>query len=233
MAYAHHLFHDRHDAGRHLARALRHLKAPHPLVLALPRGGVPVAYEVARAIGADLDLLFVRKLGAPGFEELGIGAVVDGAEPQLVLNEDVVRQLAPSPHYIQDEMQRQLGEIERRRQAYLGNLAPIPIMGRTVIVVDDGIATGGTVRAALKGLRKERPARLILAVPVAPAETLAALAPECEEIVCLARPDPFYSVGTHYSVFNQTSDEDVIRLLHEAREPTSHAAVSPAPSLTS
>lgn len=212
-----HIFRDRREAGQWLADRLGHLASSDPLVLALPRGGMPVAVEVARALDAELDLLFVRKLGAPGYEELGIGAVVDGADPQLVLNEGVVRQLAPSPNYIRAEMQRQLAEIERRRRAYLGDRAPIPLEGRTVILVDDGIATGGTVRAALKGLRKARAARIILAVPVAPAETLATLRDECDELVCLAQPDPFHAVGAHYANFTQTCDAEVVRLLEEAR----------------
>jgi putative phosphoribosyl transferase len=212
-----HLFQDRRDAGIQLAAALMHLAPANPLVLALPRGGVPVAFEVATALGADLDLLIVRKLGAPGYEELGIGAVVDGADPQLVLNEDVVRQLAPNPNYIRAEMRRQLGEIDRRRHVYLGGAPPIPVAGRTAIVVDDGIATGGTVRAALKGLRKARPARLILAVPVAPPESIAALRGECDEILCLAQPNPFYAVGAHYACFDQTGDDEVVRLLAAAR----------------
>lgn len=210
-------FRDRREAGRRLAQALAHLAPAHPLVLALPRGGVPVAFEVARALDAELDLLFVRKLGAPGYEELGIGAVMDGADPQLVLNEQVVRELAPSPSYIRAEMRRQLAEIERRRHAYLGGREPIAAAGRTVIVVDDGIATGGTVKAALRGLRKTNPARLVLAVPVAPADSLADLAPECDEIVCLARPDPFYAVGAHYARFDQTGDDEVVRLLAARR----------------
>jgi putative phosphoribosyl transferase len=212
------LFHDRRDAGVHLAKVLSHLAASHPLVLALPRGGVPVAFEVAKALKADLDLLFVRKLGAPGYEELGIGAVVDGADPQLVLNEDVVRQLGPTPEYIRAEMRRQLAEIDRRRRAYLGDREPIAVAGRTVIIVDDGIATGGTVKAALKGVGKAHPARLILAVPAAPAEVIAGLKAECDEVICLYEPYPFYAVGAHYVVFDQTSDEEVVRLLSEARE---------------
>ncbi len=210
-------FADRRAAGQRLAQALGHLARQNPLVLALPRGGVPVAYEVARALHADLDLLFVRKLGAPGYEELGIGAVVDGADPQLVLNEDIVRQLAPSPNYLRTEMQRQLAEMERRREAYCGGRAPLPIQGRTVILVDDGIATGGTVKAALKGLRKAHAGRIVLAVPVAPAEVIAALHDECDEIVCLFQPEPFHAVGLHYATFDQTSDQEVVRLLEEAR----------------
>ena len=211
------LFHDRRDAGVHLAKALARFAPSHPLVLALPRGGVPVAFEVARALEADLDLLFVRKLGAPGYEELGIGAVVDGAEPQLVLNEEVVRQLGPTPEYIRTEMRKQLAEIDRRRRVYLGNNEPVPVAGRTVIVVDDGIATGGTIKAALKGMSKVHPARLILAVPVAPAEAIAGLREECDDIICLYEPYPFYAVGAHYVVFDQTSDAEVVKLLAAAR----------------
>lgn len=217
MFGTHPAFHDRVEAGRRLATALGHLQKAHPLVLALPRGGVPVAAEVARALAADLDLLLVRKLGAPGHPELGIGALVDGADPHVVLNEEVVRQVRPSQAYLREEMARQLEEIERRRRAYMGDAAPIPVRGRTVIVVDDGIATGGTVRAALLGLRRAAPARLVLAVPVAPADTIDALQDECDEIVCLAQPDPFFAVGIHYEVFDQTSDAEVVALLAKVR----------------
>ncbi len=209
-------FHDRREAGQRLAAQLRRFAADRPLVLALPRGGVPLGYEVAQALGAELDVLIVRKLGAPGHEELGIGAVIDGGNPQVVLNEDVVRQLGIGPAYVEAETQRQLAEIERRRRAYRGD-APAPgVAGRTVIVVDDGIATGGTVLAALRALRKAGPLRLVLAVPVAPADTIAALAGECDEIICLAQPTPFYAVGAHYANFNQTSDREVIALLEQA-----------------
>lgn len=208
-------FRDRVDAGRRLAKALVRFADKDPVVLALPRGGVPVAYEVALALGAKMDLLFVRKLGAPGYAELGIGAVVDGAHPQLVLNEDVVRQLSPTPTYIQSEMRKQLALIEERRRLYTSARAPVEVTGRTVIVIDDGIATGGTMRAALKGVRKNAPAWLVLAVPVAPADTLAQLSGECDEILCLVSPSPFHAVGAHYSDFTQTGDEEVIHLLRE------------------
>ncbi len=209
-------FHDRREAGQRLAARLQRFAADRPLVLALPRGGVPLGYEVAQALGAELDVLIVRKLGAPGHEELGIGAVIDGGNPQVVLNEDVVRQLGIGPAYVEAETQRQLAEIERRRRAYRGD-APAPgVAGRTVIVVDDGIATGGTVLAALRALRKAGPLKLVLAVPVAPAETITALAGECDEIICLTQPTPFYAVGAHYANFHQTSDHEVIALLEQA-----------------
>lgn len=213
-------FSDRTDAGRRLAAALGHLQAARPLVLALPRGGVPVAFEVARALGADLDLLLVRKIGAPRHEELGIGAIVDGAHPQIVINDDLARRVGASPDYIKAEAQRQLAELERRRRVYRGDAAPVETKGRTVIVVDDGIATGGTMRAALQGIRKTGLARLILAVPVAPADTLQMLAEYCDETVCLRTPDPFHAVGAHYLDFDQTSDAEVIALLEKSRART-------------
>ena len=163
MSGASNRFENRKDAGIQLAERLAGFAAAHPLILALPRGGVPVAFEVAKALDAQLDLLIVRKIGAPGHEEFGIGAVVDGASPQLVLNEDIVRQLAVSQEYIRAETHRQLAEIERRRKAYCGDRPPIEIEGRLVIVVDDGIATGGTMKAALRGIRRNGPARLVLA----------------------------------------------------------------------
>jgi putative phosphoribosyl transferase len=212
------LFRDRRDAGRRLAAALAHYQKSTPVVLALPRGGVPVGFEVAKALAAPLDVLLVRKIGAPGHAELGLGAIVDGHDPQLVLNDEVVRAVQPPPGYIDAEMRRQLAEIERRRRYYVGERPPVPVNGRVAIVADDGIATGGTVRAALRGLGRHNPARLVLAVPVAPADSLRDLAAECDDIVCLATPEPFYAVGPHYRDFTQTEDDEVVRLLAEARE---------------
>jgi len=220
------LFEDRRDAGRQLALALARYQQSRAVVLALPRGGVPVGLEVAKALAAPLEVLLVRKIGAPGQPELGLGAVVDGAEPQLVLNDEIIRRVGPPTGYIEEEMRLQLAEIERRRRRYLGDRPPVRVEGRTAIVVDDGIATGGTVRAALRGLSRIRPCRLVLAVPVAPADSLDELSGNCDDIVCLATPEPFYAVGLHYRDFTQTEDEEVIGLLAEAREWSSEPAVA-------
>lgn len=207
------VFADRRDAGRQLATALMKYKDKNALVLALPRGGVPVAYEVANAIHAPLDVLLVRKIGAPGHPELGIGAVVDGSDPQIVLNEDVVRIVRPSPAYIEAEAARERDELERRRKTYRDDRPAPDLTGRTVIVVDDGIATGGTARAVLKALNQTGAARIVLAMPVAPRETVLLLEKEADEIVCLAMPEPFAAVGLHYRDFDQTTDEEVVSLL--------------------
>src|SRR5690348_5879897 len=223
------LFRNRRDAGRRLAVALAPYRESRPIVIALPRGGVLVGFEVAKALAALLDVLLVRKIGAPGHEELGLGAVVDGHDPQLVLNEDLVRAVASPPGYIEAEQKRQLAEIERRRRHYIGGRPPVAVEGRPVVVVDDGIATGATVKAALRGLARNRPARLVLAVPVAPADTVEELSTECDEIVCLATPDPFYAVGPHYRDFRQTEDAEVVRLLAEARQWSAVEPSTPAP----
>lgn len=208
-------FENREDAGRRLAEELQKRNYENPVILALPRGGVPVAYEVARVLDAQMDLLFVKKIGAPGWPEYGIGAVVDGANPQIVLTEEIVRQIRPSPDYIEAETQRQLKEIARRRAIYLGDRQPIDLTDRMVIIVDDGIATGGTVKAALKGVRKNKPRKIVLAVPVAPAETLEELSEQCDEIICLYTPYPFGAVGAFYRDFNQTDDSEVISLMSQ------------------
>ena len=209
-------FKDRRDAGRQLAARLLTYRDQQPLVLALPRGGVPVGYEIAVALDAPLDIMVVRKLGAPGQPELGIGAVVDGDHPQSVLNDDVINTLRVSDTYLQRQVALQLQEIRRRQERYRGGRPPMPVADRTVIVVDDGIATGGSMRAALRGVRRAHPRRLILAVPVAPPETIAALQNEAETVVCLKTPALFHAVGRFYDDFTQTSDEEVIQLLDAA-----------------
>jgi putative phosphoribosyl transferase len=212
------MFKNRRDAGRRLAAQLLQYKGERPVVLALPRGGVPVAYEVAITLNAPLDVVVVRKLGAPGEPELGIGAVVDGDHPQSVLNEEVVRLLGVSDDYVNCEVARELREIRRRQETYRGGRSPERIEGRTAIVIDDGIATGGSVRAALRGVRRFSPIRLILAVPVAPPETVESLRPEVDELVCLSTPVFFHAVGQFYEDFRQTTDDEVVRLLEAARE---------------
>lgn len=225
MLFDHPPFRDRRDAGRQLAAALMHLKANKPVVLALPRGGVPVAYEVALALDAPLDVLIVRKIGAPGHPELGLGAVVDGAHPQRVLNDAVVQQVHASPEYIEAEQHRQLAEIERRRQLYCGDRPPIPVAGRTVIVVDDGIATGGTIKTALMALSQADVQHLTFAVPVAPAEVVDELQRDFPDGLCLQTPNFFRAVSLYYKDFAQTTDEEVVALLDSAaqRQPAEDA----------
>ena len=206
------MFANRRDAGRRLAKVLA-ARPPPDLVLALPRGGVPVAWDVARALNVPMDVLIVRKIGAPGHAEYGIGAIVDGDPPHTVLNADAMAMVEPSPAYVEEEIRRQLAEIERRRLAYRGDRPPPQIAGRSIIVVDDGVATGGTARAALEGLRKAGASRLVFAVPVAPAEAVRALERLADEVICLATPRSFRAVGVHYADFDQTTDEEVVALL--------------------
>jgi putative phosphoribosyl transferase len=208
-------FLDRRDAGRKLAAALMHLRDDPLVVLALPRGGVPVGFEIARALDAPLDVLVVRKIGAPGQPELGIGAIVDGAPPKSVLNPELIRMTGAGPAHIAAVEERERAEIVRRRGLYRGG--PFPDLARKVVlVVDDGIATGGTMKAALAGLRDRDADRLIVAVPVAAEDTLRSLATHADDIVCLTTPEPFQAVGAHYRDFDQTSDEEVVALLREA-----------------
>ena len=207
------MFADRAEAGRKLAKRLLHFRHERPLVLALPRGGVPIGYEVATALNADLDVIIARKIGTPGQPELALGAIVDGERPEVVLNDDVVRVVAPSADFLEREKQTLLREIARREKVYrAGRPKPI-IAGRTVIVVDDGIATGATVRAALYALRRAGPKRLVLATPVAPADTIAALTADADEVVCLEAPEPFYAISLHYGAFPQLEDGEVTDIL--------------------
>jgi putative phosphoribosyl transferase len=210
-------FSNRSEAGRALARALSRYKGGDPLILALPRGGVVVAAEIALALDAPLDLILVRKLGVPLQPELAMGAIVDGATPYVVRNEDVLAQLGIPEKELRKICERELGEIERRRALYLRDRPRADIEGRTVIVVDDGIATGATVRAALGAIRKRNPGRLVLAVPVAPASTLAGLSGQADDILCLHAPEPFHAISLYYKDFHQVSDGEVREILSEVR----------------
>ncbi|HEU4427442.1 MAG TPA: phosphoribosyltransferase [Myxococcota bacterium] len=211
------MFEDRSDAGKRLARRLERLRSENVVVLALPRGGVPVAFEVATALRAPLDLLLVRKIGAPQNPELAIGAIVDGDEPQIVCNEDILSAVGASEAQVQLQAKRELAEIERRRALYLRGRAPVAVSGKTAIVVDDGIATGATMRAALQGLRLRAPARVVLAVPVASPEALALVQREADEVVCLWSPPHLGAVGAAYRSFRQVGDDEVIALLERAQ----------------
>lgn len=206
-------FRDRREAGRKLARRLAQRGYVRPVVLALPRGGVPVAVEVARALGAPLDLVLVRKIGHPLQSELALGAIVDGDRPEFVVNPQLREVAAANPGYVATAQAEALAEIERRRRLYLGGRAPADVAGATAIVVDDGIATGATVRAALKALRRRNAARTVLAVPVAPSDTLEELRAEVDEVVCLQAAEHFMSVGQFYGDFRQVDDAEVMRLL--------------------
>ncbi len=209
-------FLDRHHAGRELAAALAGKIEGPAVVLALPRGGVPVGLEIARALKAPLDLVMVRKIGAPGQPELALAAVANGEHPELVVNRDVMRMTGADEAWLEQEKARELEEIARRRRRYLGDRERPPLEGRTVIVVDDGIATGATMLAALRAVRRARPGRLVLAVPVAPPDTIARLEPEVDRVICLHRPRDFMAVGQFYEDFTQTSDEEVIAALAAA-----------------
>jgi len=207
-------YEDRREAGRVLAGALAHYRGrPHLLVLALPRGGVPVAYEVARALKAPLDVFVVRKLGFPGHEEYAMGAIASGG----------VRVMNPMPgmHVTPEEVAaavaRELPELQRREQLYRGQSPAPDLHGRTVIVVDDGLATGATMHAALLAIRQQQPAHLVMAVPVGAADSCQALQGVADDVVCVAMPEPFRAVGLWYRQFPQTSDDEVRTLLEDAR----------------
>ncbi|MGE5270016.1 MAG: phosphoribosyltransferase, partial [Thiohalocapsa sp.] len=182
------MFRDRADAGVRLAARLAHLKDTDPVVLALPRGGVAIGFEIAKGLTAPLDIVLVRKIGVPWQPELALGAISDGAAPQVFIDEQMARQLSIPEEYLREETARQLAELERRRRLYCADRPPVAVAGRTAIVVDDGIATGATMRVALRAVRMRAPARLVLAAPVAAAQTVASLAPEADETVCVATP---------------------------------------------
>ena len=209
------LFHDRQDAGRLLADRLADEPYRDPIVLGLPRGGVPVAAEVADRLVCPLDVMMVRKLGAPGQEELAIGAVVDGAGAKIVLNDDVVAAFDVDPEFIQKSAERELALIERHRRLWLAGRPFPPLAGWTVIIVDDGIATGATARAAVLGVRRSRPAKIIVAVPVASREALATLRQVADDVIALVEPEMFNSIGNYYEDFSQVADDEVGQILHD------------------
>ena len=211
------MFQDRAEAGRRLGDRLLAFKDRHPVVLALPRGGVPIGYEIARVLEAPLDLILVRKIGAPGQEELAIGAIADGEHPELVTDPTLIAGLDVTPEYLEQAKAAALREIERRRRAWLGHRPPVEIAGCTAIIVDDGIATGATIKVALRATRRRKPARLVLAVPVAPPHVVEELWLDADEVVCLEMPKDFFAVGQFYRRFLQLRDEEVTRLLERAQ----------------
>ena len=214
------MFRDRVDAGKQLAASLREWRGRDAVVVALPRGGLPIGAEIARALDAPLDLALVRKIGLPFQPELAIAAVVDGETPEMVLNEEVAGMVELPEGYLDGARAEALAEIERRRTVYFAGIERPDPKGRPVIIADDGIATGATVRAAIHALRRKQPSRLILAVPVAPADTVAALRHEVDELICLETPDPFCAISLAYEEFPQLSDDQVIEILammHKAR----------------
>ena len=217
-------FRDRREAGRMLAHALSAYAGRHDVVvLALPRGGVPVGFEVARGLGAPLDVFVVRKLGIPGHEELAMGAVATGGV--RVLNEWLVREIGIASDAIEEETERELGELARREQLYRGGRPPLDLRGRTAIVVDDGLATGSTMQAAIEALRRLGPARIVVAVPVASPDVCEPLRARVDEVVCVITPDPLHAVGLWYQDFDQTSDDEVRELLaHAVHEPPAQDA---------
>lgn len=202
-------FDDRRHAGRALAEALRDLPLHEPLLLALPRGGVPVAYEMSLVLHYPLDILLVRKIGAPGHEEFAVGAVVEGPEPRVVRDEELLRQLRVEPGWFEQRLDEQVREIARRQVLYRGQRPPPQLRDRELILVDDGLATGSSVRAALQALREAGARRIVLAVPVGPAE----LRPLVDDLVCLLTPEDFRAVGQYYRDFHQLDDREVIELL--------------------
>ena len=206
-------FRDRCDAGQQLAQRLEPYRQARPVVFAIPRGGVPVGAEVARRLNAELDVVVARKLGAPFHAELALGAVTSDGE--RFLNDEIISQLGVEDAYLDQVTREQGNEARRREHRFRGGRPPAAVEGRTVLLVDDGLATGATMRAAARSLRKRAPGRLVVAVPVGSREACAALREDADEVICLAQPEPFYAIGLHYQSFEQVDDAEVIALLQQ------------------
>ena len=219
------IFADRTDAGRKLADKLLRFKEERPVVLALPRGGVPVGFEIAAALAAPLDVVLVRKIGAPGMSELALGAIVGDGSVERIIDPAILAQFDVAGAYVDAEVARQTAEIERRRKLYYRNRTAVELSDCTALVVDDGIATGATMRAALRAVRRRQPRKLVMAVPVAPPDTIEALRKEVDEIVCLATPTEFWAISMFYGEFPQVSDREVVALLDRAA-----SALAPKPA---
>jgi len=212
-------FADRDSAGAALADELVARHYQDPVVFALPRGGVPVAAPIARALNAPLDILLVRKIGVPWQPEFAAGSIIDGERPDIIMNEDVMRATGVKQSEIDAIAKRELLEIERRRALYAPGRKPLSAKGKTAILVDDGIATGASMRAAIAGVRRREPLRIVVAVPVAPPDTVAELRRQADEVICLAEPEPFGAVGYFYRDFHQLEDSEVIPILTESHAP--------------
>jgi putative phosphoribosyl transferase len=211
------MFRDRLEAGQLLAAEVAKLDLKEPIILALPRGGVPVAAEIARTLSAPLDLVIVRKVGAPGNPELAIAAIVDGNPPDVVLNQEIIEALRLSDEELAWQVKQEQPELERRRNVYRGKRQPRSVTGRTVVLVDDGAATGTTMKVAVRALKRRSPAKIVVALPVAPPDTLTDLAREADAVVCLHQPPDFRALGYHYRDFRQLADDEVMGLLDDAR----------------
>lgn len=222
-------FRDREDAGQRLAKELARFKDQRPAVLALPRGGVPVGFEVARALAAPLDVILVRKLGSPISPELAIGAIAEGVDVEPVIDEQIVAELEVERTYVEAEIARQKREIARRQQLYAAARPALDIREMTAIVVDDGIATGATMKAAVRAARRRQPRKLVLAVPVAPEEAIDCLRREVDEVTCLSMPEDFGAVGLFYSDFSPIEDDVVVNLLKRAALPRANVEATTSP----
>jgi putative phosphoribosyl transferase len=221
-------FVDRADAGIQLAAALQTVPLHEPIVYALPRGGVPVAAKMAAALSAPLELVLVRKLGAPGQPELALGAIVDGDQPEVLINDDIVVQTGASTAHIASEHERALREIERRRAAYLADRAPLSPAQRDAVVVDDGIATGASALAAVRALKHRGARRVIVATPLAPPETVRRLQAEADLVICLQQPEWFPGIGAFYEDFHQLEDNEVVALLKAGASAPKHGSAQPS-----